>query len=169
MKKKLSYNEIKTIDLINKAVKTRQARAYMIIAYDPKNPAVVFGYNPKQAAFYFQKGFVYFYQGKQKSNMLNDAIQQLHTIKKIYSHSYIGRYFRNYKHLHHGRNLKFKIIHLSSPKCEYVVSNLDLKTWWHMAEIRYRKTAEKYHSENGSTIEDVDKCSIALLTTLKQN
>ena len=53
----------------------------MIIAYNRNDPSEVYGYHPKQARFYRNQGYVYHYRGKQDSDMLNNLIEKLHSMK----------------------------------------------------------------------------------------
>lgn len=123
----------------------------MIIAYNRNDPSEVYGYNPKQARFYRGQGYVYRYRGKQDSDMLNNLIKKLSSMKKwpvnlikrrrsendTGPYTQTGSYFGFRKHL--NRHLELKIIRISSENCEYLATGVVSGSWWPMVYIKPRQ------------------------------
>ena len=180
----LTYSKFKEKHASELTLHKKLCRAFMIIAYDPANPANVWGFNSKEASFYYGKGCVYSFEGRQPSDMINYIVKRLHSIRhfkikdgyvKRPTHKYangdhdprshVGFYFRCRKHLNRG--LKFKIIRLSSDKCPYLVYGADFTSRrYPMAKIMlHEKAIECYRNENVPE-SDALKIHHALLNTI---
>lgn len=130
---------------------TKPCRGFMIIAYDKTDPSKVYGYNPKQATFNWGQGYVYTRRGKQESNMLDNIIKEVKSIKSWPSkwikrqrkendtrpRTNIGSYFSFRRHL--NRHLELKIIRISSDNCEYLATGVVQGSWWPMVYIERRE------------------------------
>ena len=141
---------------------TKPCRGFMIIAYNRNDPSEVYGYHPKQARFYRNQGYVYRYRGKQDSDMLNNLIETLHSMKvrptkwtkwikrrhieNVDSpYTQIGSYFWFRKHL--NRHLELKIIRISSDNCEYLATGVVPGSSWPMVFIELRQSViESYRN-----------------------
>lgn len=140
---------------------TKPCRGFMIIAYNRNDPSEVYGYNPKQAMFYRGQGYVYHYRGKQDSNMLDNIIKEVKSIKSWPSkwikrrrrendtrpRTNIGSYFSFRRHL--NRHLELKIIRISSDNSEYLATGVVPGSWWPMVFIKLRRSViESYRNMN---------------------
>lgn len=105
-------------------------------------------------------------RGKQESNMLDNIIKEVKSIKSWPSkwikrqrkendtrpRTNIGSYFSFRRHL--NRHLELKIIRISSDNCEYLATGVVPGSWWPMVHIELRENVIKKFIAIGGTEDD---------------